>query len=73
MLDKRRSTKKTQQKIFLRPPGVEPGSRAWEARILPLNHRRFGVGIFFSGRVKASFLWGKILGEGLSHFLKSPP
>ena len=24
----------------LRRPGIEPGSRRWQRRILPLNHRR---------------------------------
>ena len=31
----------------MRPPGIGPGSHAWEACILPLNHERFTI-IFFS-------------------------
>ncbi len=27
-----------------RVKGIEPSSQAWEARILPLNHTRFGYG-----------------------------
>ena len=26
----------------LRPPGLEPGSKAWEASIIPLDHGRAG-------------------------------
>src|SRR5688572_11613636 len=25
---------------MVRPPGIEPGSRTWQARVLPLNHGR---------------------------------
>ena len=27
--------------FFVRLPGIEPGSRPWQGRVLPLNHNRF--------------------------------
>jgi hypothetical protein len=30
----------------MRPPGVEPGAQAWEARMLPLHYGRFFI-VFF--------------------------
>ena len=29
----------------MRSPGIEPGSPAWQASVLPLNHERFHTGI----------------------------
>ena len=31
---------KKERQGSLRPPGLEPGSKAWEASIIPLDHRR---------------------------------
>lgn len=35
------------KRVMVRVPGIEPGSQAWEARILPMDHTRllksFGV------------------------------
>ncbi|KFD67325.1 hypothetical protein M514_20574 [Trichuris suis] len=37
---------------FLRRPGIEPGSPAWQASILPLNHQR---AVVFSWRHRMYF------------------
>jgi hypothetical protein len=29
------------KKVMMRPPGLEPGSPAWKAEIIPLDHERF--------------------------------
>ncbi len=34
------------KKAVMRPPGVEPGPRAWKALIIPLDHGRGKVAIY---------------------------
>ena len=34
-----------------RPPGVEPGSQAWEACMMPLHYRRHNIGFLFCAEI----------------------
>ncbi len=40
---------------FIRLPGIEPGSQAWEARIIPLDHRRVFFGLVRTRDARAHY------------------
>jgi hypothetical protein len=41
-------------KKTMRLPGIEPGSPAWKADIIPLDHKRFGKGIALFGLINVN-------------------
>ena len=51
----------------MRPPGVEPGSQAWEACMMPLHQERLDVEVF----LKVMLLFHTLAREALHHLLRS--
>jgi hypothetical protein len=50
---------------LLRPPGIEPGAKAWEASILPLYYRRINFWRFETIRRKITSVCFAIVGRPL--------
>ena len=51
----------------MRPPGVEPGSQAWEACMMPLHQERLDVKVF----LKVMLLFYTLTHKALHHLVRS--
>uniref|UniRef100_A0AC35TFR4 Ribonucleoside-diphosphate reductase n=1 Tax=Rhabditophanes sp. KR3021 TaxID=114890 RepID=A0AC35TFR4_9BILA len=56
----------------MRPPGIEPGSPAWQASILPLNHERLSLFQLISGmeKVRSIYILKRDGRKEMAHFDK---